>query len=132
MKIVALAVLLMTTAVVDAAPPPVGSEDWEQMEPYADWIGSQHSYYGGWCCDAEHDGRPVEAETRQDDDGTTHWWVHVQPKHWPALTDHWVEVPDYHRVKPNPDEKLIRPPFAMAWIHPTTGQLYCFWPGEFY
>ena len=129
-SIIAAAILIASAA--HAEPPPVGSDDWKIMEPYAPWIRTQHSYNGGRCCDETHDGRPVDAEIRTDEDGSTHWWVHVETKHWPTLPDHWEKVPDYHRVRPDPNERYIRPPFAMAWVDPDSGNLYCFWPGELY
>ena len=86
---IALAFLLMTTAAVDAAPPPVGSEDWQIMHPFHEWIITQHAENGNWCCDFS-DGRPVDARVNADG----RWEAHVTPAHWPGVPDHWLVIPD--------------------------------------
>lgn len=71
-----------------AAPPSVGSDDWNIMAPYQEWVISQHDPAGRWCCDIG-DGRPVEARIADD-----HWEVHVTPAHFPGEADRWMAVPD--------------------------------------
>jgi hypothetical protein len=79
-------ILLAGTA--QAAPPPVGSDDWQIMHPYAEWVTSQHDRRGYWCCDIG-DGRPVEARIVDD-----HWEVHITKVHFPDEPEHWLAVPD--------------------------------------
>ena len=74
-RIAAVLSLLATPAL--AAPPPEGSEDWNVMHPFAEWVTSQHDAAGRWCCDIG-DGRPVEAEIDGD-----HWRGDVTPAHLP-------------------------------------------------
>ncbi len=71
-----------------AAPPPVGSDDWQIMHPYAEWVTSQHDRRGYWCCDID-DGRPVDAKIVGD-----HWEVHITKAHFPDEPDHWLAVPE--------------------------------------
>ncbi len=73
-----------------AAPPPVGSDDWNIMHPYAEWVTTQHDRRGYWCCDIG-DGRPVEARIASDGN---HWEVHITKTHFPEEPDHWLVVPD--------------------------------------
>lgn len=105
---IGLVIILMLVAIVflsgcaRAAPPPVGSDDWKIMHPYAVWAENQHDGLGRWCCTIA-DGRPVEARIV----GGDHWEVHIVPKQWSddnstrpgpsvngGLTDHWMVVPD--------------------------------------
>lgn len=79
-----LALLISTAA--HAAPPPVGSEDWEVMAPWSDWIrGLQHE--GVICCTMA-DGRPVEARTRGD-----RWQVRWRPGQLTGAPTEWTDVP---------------------------------------
>lgn len=92
-----LALALAVACPVCAEPPPVGSEDYKIMHPYADWVTAQHDAAGRWCC-SPADGRPVEARTRTsiDPDGVEreHREAHITPEHFPGETDRWVTVPD--------------------------------------
>lgn len=115
-----------------AAPPPVGSDDWNVMSPYKEWVTTQEDGIGRACCGLG-DGRPVEAEIRGE-----HWWAHIDPKHWdgniaqyarpgPAtvapepLKDRWVQIPD---------EKITRSgnPTGMAILWLYQGRVQCFAP----
>jgi hypothetical protein len=100
-----------------AAPPPVGSDDWNLMMPYKEWVTSQHDTLGRWCCDIG-DGRPVEARIADD-----HWEVHVTPKHFPDETDHWMPVPDEKITRnANPTGTPI------LWMY--QGRVQCFAPPD--
>lgn len=140
MKRLALLALLVSHAAV-AAPPPVGSDDWNIMAPFHEWVTTQHDTHGRWCCDIG-DGRPVVAQigqptgfgtfTFQDsasaDRGmserdTDHWWVHVTPEHFPAETDRWAEVPEEKIVRgANPTGTPI------LWLY--QGRVQCFSPPD--
>jgi hypothetical protein len=98
-----------------AAPPPLGSEDWNLMAPFKEWVTTQHDSLGRWCCDIG-DGRPVEARIDSD-----HWSVHVTPQHFPGETDRWMAVPE-EKVVPgaNPTGSPI------LWLY--RGQVQCFAP----
>jgi hypothetical protein len=100
-----------------AAPPPVGSDDWNVMMPYKEWVTSQHDSLGRWCCDIG-DGRPVEARIADD-----HWEVHVTPKHFPDEVDHWMAVPDEKITRnANPTGTPI------LWMY--QGRVQCFAPPD--
>lgn len=97
-----------------AAPPPVGSEDWEIMAPFSDWIRElQHE--GILCCTMA-DGRPVQARTR----GET-WQVRWRPGQLANAPTDWVDVPEKVILRiPNP----IGMPIAFY----LGGQIRCFVP----
>ena len=123
-----LGLALCALAVVDARgdPPPVGSDDWKIMHPYAHWVVTQHDAAGRWCCDAA-DGRPVDATvaTMVDDDGVerSHWVAHVTPAHFPNEIDHWVTVPDDKVLREvNPTGSPI------LWLY--QGRVQCFAPPD--
>jgi len=120
-----------------AAPPPYGSDDWNVMHPYKEWVTSQHDQLGRWCCDIA-DGRPVDAEIwencqfpAKDKNGDcpkntligTHWWVHITEKHFPGELDRWELVPD---------EKIIRKSnptgVPILWLY--QGKVQCFAPPD--
>ena len=116
-----LAALLLAPTLAHAAPPPVGSDDWNVMAPYAEWIQKQYLPDGRWCCSIA-DGRPVDAEIRQDSTGS-HWWAHVTPQHFPGEEDHWVKVPDDKvHTGANPTG------FPILWYNTVAKQPYCFAP----
>jgi hypothetical protein len=120
------AATLALVAVADAAPPPVGSDDWKIMEPYARWVATRHDASGRWCCDVA-DGRPVDARiaTGADPDGVerTHWAARVTPGHFDGERDRWVMVPD---------EKVLREAnptgSAVLWMY--NGRVQCFAPPD--
>lgn len=133
---IGLVIILMLVAIVflsgcaSAAPPPEGSDDWNIMHPYKDWVTSQHDGLGRWCCDIG-DGRPVEARIEGD-----HWIVHIVPKQWnddnstrpgPAvnsgLSDKWLPVPDEKITRnSNPTGNPI------LWLY--QGRVQCFAPPD--
>ncbi len=84
----AVAASFALAAAAHAAPPPVGSDDWQIMHPYAEWVTTQHDRRGYWCCDIG-DGRPVEARIVDD-----HWEVHITKAHFPDEPEHWLTVPE--------------------------------------
>jgi hypothetical protein len=115
--LVAGAVLLAWMAPARAAPPPIGSDDWNIMAPYREWVTSQHDGLGRWCCDIG-DGRPVEARIDAD-----HWLVHVTPAHFPGETDRWMTVPDEKITRnANPTGTPI------LWLY--QGRVQCFAPPD--
>jgi hypothetical protein len=112
--------LLLTaflSSAVQAAPPPEGSEDWEIMRPYADWIQHQNGPMG-WCCDVA-DGRPVDARMTE-----SHWQVRLlHSEALPNAPPGWVDVPDdalLHGQNPTG--------FPIAWFY--HGGVRCFIPGS--
>ena len=113
----AAATVIALSAPVQAAPPPVGSDDWNVMEPYAQWVRAQHDQRGYWCCDIS-DGRPVDARINGD-----HWEVHVTPAHFPGEPDHWLPVPQ---------SKLIRAgnPTGTPIVWLLHGVVQCFAPPD--
>ncbi|MBN9510369.1 MAG: hypothetical protein J0I21_14805 [Alphaproteobacteria bacterium] len=109
--------IALLAAPAHAAPPPEGSEDWQIMHPYAEWVRTQRDRQGFWCCDIG-DGRPVEARIRGD-----HWEAHVTPKHFPEEQDHWVVVPE---SKITPDRNPTGVP--ILWL--LHGRVQCFAPPD--
>lgn len=96
------AAIVLVPGLAWADPPPVGSDDWNVMHPYKEWVAGQHDRLGRWCCEIS-DGRPVDARIS----GGDHWEVHIVPQQWAegnstrpgpsvngVLTDHWMLVPD--------------------------------------
>ncbi len=112
-----IALALGMASAAQAAPPPVDSEDWQVMHPYAEWVTSQHDRRGYWCCDIG-DGRPVDARISGD-----HWMVHVTPAHFPNEPDHWLAVPD---------EKITRGgnPTGQPILWLLHGNVQCFAPPD--
>lgn len=112
-----LAALLAAGLPAHAAPPPVGSDDWNIMAPYKEWVTSQHDGLGRWCCDIG-DGRPVEARIDGD-----HWEVHVTKTHFPDEPDRWLAVPDEKVTRnANPTGTPI------LWLY--QGRVQCFAPPD--
>ena len=104
-----------------AAPPPMDSDDWNLMAPYAGWITSQRTPDGKICCSVA-DARPVDARIVGH-----HWQVHFL--HPETLSDDavkpppadWVDVPDsavLHGFNPS-----LQP---LAWWY--SGVVRCFSP----
>ncbi len=100
-----------------AAPPDPGSDDWNVMLPYQEWIQGQHDNLGRSCCSIA-DGRPVDVRIR---DG--HWEVHITKQHFPDEDDRWVGVPD---------EKVIRSanPTGVPIVWFSWGRVLCFAPPD--
>lgn len=115
--LVIVAVMLFFSSGARAAPPPEGSEDWQIMHPYVEWVTSQHDRRGFWCCDIG-DGRPVDARTIDD-----HWQVHVTPQHFLGQPDHWLNVPD---------DKIIKGsnPIGLPILWLLHGNVQCFAPPD--
>ena len=113
---VALALCLALAACkpADAAPPPVGSEDWEILAPHRDWIeGLQRE--GLLCCHMG-DGRPVVARMVGD-----RWQVRWRPGQLQGAPTDWTDVPhDVVMRIPNP----IGVALAFWWGN----QIRCFIP----
>jgi hypothetical protein len=109
------AVAALTIGAAHAAPPAVGSEDYEIMHPFAEWVMHQNAPTGQWCCDIS-DGRPVEARTVGE-----HWQVYVTAEKFPGSTPGWHDVPDV-AVLHNPNPTGV----PIAWV--IHDHLYCFAP----
>lgn len=49
-----MAVMMLMPLAASAAPPPVGSEDWDALQHFTPqqqtWIATQHDRTGRWCC----------------------------------------------------------------------------------
>lgn len=138
MRSVLVAALLLAAGPALAAPPPVGSDDYKIMHPYAEWVTTQHDGLGRWCCDLG-DGRPVEARIEDD-----HWLAHVTRQHFPNTTQvcpgplagpgssecaplgpdgAWVKVPDEKITRnANPTGTPI------LWLY--QGRVQCFAPPD--
>lgn len=112
--LLALALLSCKPLPAYAAPPAPGSEDWEVMSPFADWIrGLQRD--GVLCCTMA-DGRPVQARTKGE-----HWQVRWRPGQLEGAPTDWIDVPPSVVLRvPNP----IGMPIAF-WLG---GALRCFVP----
>jgi hypothetical protein len=81
-----------------AAPPPVGSEDYQLTAPYSDWFRTLRNVEGELCCTLS-DCRPVQARVTQDG----HWEFLADPKHFTNGDNSWVRVPDDRVLRrPNP------------------------------
>lgn len=120
-----------------AAPPPYGSDDWNIMHPYKEWVESQHDQLGRWCCDIA-DGRPVDAEIYYNCDLPpdlphgecpvmmpigAHWWVHIERKHFPDERDRWEVVPD-EKITHNANPVGV----PILWLY--QGRVQCFAPPD--
>lgn len=124
-----LCLLLLGAAIALAAPPPVGSDDWNVMHPYKEWVTSQHDGLGRWCCDIG-DGRPVKAEIRGDS-----WWVRIDPRQWrdqpgpvagpqpTPLAAEWLQVPD-EEITRNSNPTGV----PILWLY--QGRVQCFAPPD--
>lgn len=107
-------VLAVAAGTALAAPPPVGSEDWEILAPHAEWIqGLQRNFVS--CCNLS-DGRPVDARTVGD-----RWQVRFRPGSLANAPLGWVDVPpDAVMPQANP----VGMPIAF-WV---AGRVLCFVP----
>lgn len=103
-----LAALLALAGPAWASPPLPGSEDYDQLMPYAGWISTQASNHGGLCCSIT-DCRVVRFRTRgnayeafipqTDDRGFTKF---------PDAPNAWVRVPsDVIKRETNPTGEAI-------------------------
>lgn len=102
--------------------PPVGSEDYDIMAPFAQAIHDLH-VHGLWCCDIS-DGRPVDA--RRGGKSASGWQVRFHKNNdIGAPPDKWLDVPPDAfdpKLPPNPTG------VAIAWWVGDT--IRCFWPSN--
>lgn len=104
-----------------SAPPPVGSEDWEIMAPYAAWIETQRDQIGRICCDWS-DARPVQVRQR-----LGKWEVQfVRPRDLPPpYPDGWQVVPDHAVLRDRNGRAVVSPVgLSIAWWY--AGEVRCF------
>lgn len=113
---VALALCLALAACKPAyaAPPPVGSEDWEILAPHSEWVRSLRRGALG-CCDLS-DGRPVDARIVGD-----RWQVRFRPGQLPTAPLHWTDVPRGAVLR-------ISNPTGHPLAFWAAGQILCFVP----
>lgn len=78
---------LLSVGTVQAAPPPKGTEDYEIMADYADWIAQLH--VDGVSCCSTADGRPVQARLHGE-----HWQVRFRAGQLPGAPTEWTDVRD--------------------------------------
>lgn len=109
-------VLAVVASTAVAAPPPVGSEDWEIMAPHAEWVRGLRSIYNVPCCDSS-DCRPVEA--RATNNG---WQVRWRPGQLEGAPIEWTDVPEEAVLA---RENPVGVPVA-CWFG---GRVACFVPG---
>lgn len=118
----AVLALIGLTDMCLAAPPPVGSEDWQLMSPYRGEIERAEAESGARCCDWG-DGRPVEA--RRAGQG---WQVRFREGNAiGAPAGVWLDVPEAALV-------LAANPVGVpiAWWRRDGqggGRVVCFWRG---
>lgn len=104
-----------------AHPPFQGSEDYEIMTPYSDWIQSVDNSKGWRCCDIS-DARLVDV--RQKDN---HWEVKFRyPEDLPAPAPQgWQIVPDDAIVRDSDGKPVSSPAgLTIAWWY--AGAVRCF------
>ena len=138
-KYLLISSLLLYAPTAWSAPPPINSEDYQTLHPFAEWLTKISDKNGNICCDIS-DGRPTEAQRGRPEsatvpvdpdprDGKEHWWVRIEPKHFPGdkknplQPDHWTWVPTDKVVK-NENPTGI----AILWLY--NGLVQCFIPGN--
>jgi hypothetical protein len=113
----ALGMLAVSFVPAMAAPPAPGSEDAAIMGPFIEWVETQHTGTGSWCCNVS-DGRPVEA--RMSNGG---WEIYVTSEKFPGTKPGWMRVPVHALLSGyNPVGVPI------AWV--MRGQIFCFAPSN--
>jgi hypothetical protein len=132
-----LAIALVASSPALAAPPEPGSEDYEQLMPYADWMTSQWSDDGGTLCCSISDCRVVQTRNSPDGDGYDAWIAELDDrgfKKFNRAPNAWLHVPasamkhHFH----NPTGRAIA---CWSWYHmqpgakPESNGFYCFFPG---
>lgn len=113
--------LTVGLATAMAHPPFVGSEDWEMLSPYSDWIQEQDNAKGWRCCDIA-DARIVDV--RQN---AGHWEVKFRyPEDLPAPAPQgWQVVPDDAIVRDGNGKPVPSPVgLTLAWWY--GGSVRCF------
>lgn len=119
-----IAVGLLAPARALANAPPVGSEDYEILAPFAEWIRTQDDAQGHWCCDIS-DGRIVQARTvrtgQDDAEGkpALRWQVlFLHPETLPAYgrPEGWQDVEDSALVRDKQGRPVVNPTgIDVAW-----------------
>lgn len=126
---------------LSAAPPPVGSKQWNMTRPYKDFIVNMKNKNGGSCCDLS-DGR-ADLEERITKDGRYQVRATEQAYENYGLTEEgeWIDVPEEAILsakhakeicketrQANPDNHTCNaPPFNILWM--SSGKhVYCYWP----
>ena len=113
-RVAALAMSVALAMPAGAAPPAVGSEDWEILHPHAEWI--QTLAHNGLLCCSIADGRPVEARLR-----AGKWQVRWRKDQLEGAPTEWTDVPEAVVMQTsNP----IGVPIAFWWGK----QIRCFIP----
>jgi hypothetical protein len=115
MKGLLFATALFSTPAL-ARPPPSGSEDAAIMHDFIEWVTTQSSPSGQYCCDLS-DGRPLHAEEIRIIDG--HYQVLYTKKHWENGTEQWLQVPK-EAILP----QLSPVGYPIVWI--LDARVYCF------
>jgi hypothetical protein len=120
-----VALALVAGAANAMSPPPIGSEDWELMHPFSEWLRTQYNGHrpGGWCCDLG-DARPVQTRTR---DGHVQAFL-ARAKFGPTAPDDWVDVPESaYVVDPATGIRAENPVnVPVLWFNPWANQIQCF------
>ena len=99
-----------------ARPPAPGSEDAAIMHDFVEWITTQSSSTGQYCCDLS-DGRPLHADEIRVIDG--HYQVLYTKRHWDNGTEQWLQVPK-EAILP----QLSPVGYPIVWI--LNAHVYCF------
>jgi hypothetical protein len=109
-RLVAALVFMAIAAPVAAKPPIAGSDDYEIMRDFSDWVQAQRDSEGHWCCNIA-DGRPVAARKQGD-----HWQVWIGRKQFDGAPDAWVNVPESARLR-DADGRPVHNPVGVpiAW-----------------
>ena len=111
-----VAALVALPVMTRAAPPPMGSDDYKLLMPYADAIHGVQTKDGGLCCSVA-DGSVVDARI-----DTDHWQVRFLNNRFVDAPKGWIDVP--------PDavnSKWFNPTgLPIAWWY--RGVIRCFTP----
>jgi hypothetical protein len=107
-----------------ASPPPPGSEDYEQLMPYASWISERAANNGGLCCSIS-DCRVVPFRTQGDQFEA--FIARRDPRgfvKFPGGPDRWISVPaDVIKHEINPTGRAIA---CWSAYRTEEGGYYCF------
>ncbi len=109
----ALIAIGLSNEALALTPPSPESEDGQILLPQSEWVRTQHSPTGKWCCDLG-DARIAELRRRQDG----HYEVFYSKEHWTDGTDQWIAVPPEALL---PQQSPVYVP--IAWI--INGHVYC-------
>lgn len=111
-------VWLLSANTANASPPPVGSEDYEIMKDFSEWVQAQTTPEGYGCCDIA-DGRPVDARITKD--GQWEAFISVAKFGYTA-PDAWRIVPA--QLYKNP----VKNPIGLPILYWYNGEIRCFIP----